>query len=309
MTIEHVAFGIVIDDIVMPDGQQHLGVLGGGGPQTAWGMAAALQSTDEDTQTVGLVALVGEDLTPEMLISMTNAGINLDGLRLMADGALTPRAWQEIDAHGGRTHVWKVPPPPPEVHFPSDWTRMPESYQQARNFHWGLHPENPGSGFGQTLTQAGRNVSLETFKPPDVPLTDDELHDLLTCCKVFSPNWGEATGITGQSDYDGVIRRFRDCGGKILALRRGEQGADVWDLERGRGVRVPAVKTMVVDTVGAGNAFCGALLVTLDRVGDLATAAAHGVTAAAYLVEQVGLPLTLPAAEDYERRLASIMAQ
>ena len=37
----HVAFGIIIDDIVFPDGATHMGVLGGGGPQTAWGMAAA----------------------------------------------------------------------------------------------------------------------------------------------------------------------------------------------------------------------------------------------------------------------------
>lgn len=50
--IEYIAFGIIIDDIVFPDGHTQMSVLGGGGPQTAWGMAAALGSGE----TVGLVA-------------------------------------------------------------------------------------------------------------------------------------------------------------------------------------------------------------------------------------------------------------
>lgn len=292
--IKHLAFGIVIDDIITHDGEQHFGVLGGGGPQTAWGMAAALQSGES----VGLVALVGADLDPAILAPMTNAGVNLDGLQTLPDNGRTPRAWQEIDAAGGRTHIWKVPPPIDP--FDSDWQRLPDSYQQAISMHWGLHPENPGMAFGRTLTDLGRKVSLETFKPPDKPLTNDELTTLLASCTVFSPNWSEAAGITGSPHYDEVIKRFRDCGGKILALRRGDQGADVWDLQQNQAVRVPAVPTTVVDTVGAGNAFCGALLVTLDQ--GLQRAAAHGVAAASYMIEQIGLPLHLPDPETYQQR-------
>ncbi|MBC8171623.1 MAG: carbohydrate kinase family protein [Anaerolineae bacterium] len=292
--IEHLAFGIVIDDIIMPDGQQHLGVLGGGGPQTAWGMAAALQSG----ASVGLVALVGEDLDRASLATMTNAGINLAGLQLLPDNGLTPRAWQEINASGGRTHIWKVPPPTKP--FVSDWQRLPESYHQAKSMHWGLHPENPGIPFARTLTELGRKVSLETFKPPETPLIVDELKSLLAACTVFSPNWHEAAGITGSNNYNTIIKRFRDCGGKILALRRGDQGADVWDLQQNVAVHVPAVPATVVDTVGAGNAFCGALLVTLDQ--GLKRATAHGVAAASYMIEQIGLPLHLPAPEEYQQR-------
>jgi hypothetical protein len=32
------AFGLIIDDIVFPDGQTAMGILGGGGPHTAFGM-------------------------------------------------------------------------------------------------------------------------------------------------------------------------------------------------------------------------------------------------------------------------------
>jgi ribokinase len=87
----------------------------------------------------------------------------------------------------------------------------------------------------------------------------------------------------------------------VLALRRGAAGADVWDLEQGRGVFVPAVQTEVVDVVGAGNAFCGALVARL--ADGLDEAACHASAAASYLIEQVGLPPSLPDPADYARRL------
>ena len=58
-----VAFGIILDDIVFPDGHTAMGTLGGGGPQTAFGMRLpALAGWIEQCQ-VGLVAGVGHDLS------------------------------------------------------------------------------------------------------------------------------------------------------------------------------------------------------------------------------------------------------
>ena len=86
----------------------------------------------------------------------------------------------------------------------------------------------------------------------------------LAACAVFSPTREEATRITGETESGAMLARFRTLGGRVLALRRGPDGADVWDLRAGRGVHVPAVRTAVADVVGAGNAFCGALLARLD---------------------------------------------
>ncbi|MEP0761802.1 MAG: hypothetical protein HRF48_03610, partial [Chloroflexota bacterium] len=60
-------------------------------------------------------------------------------------------------------------------------------------------------------------------------------------------------------------------------------------------------QTAVVDTVGAGNAFCGALLARLDE--GIGEATCHASAAASYLVEQIGLPPSLPDPRDYARRL------
>lgn len=299
--IDHIAFGIIVDDIVFPDGTTRMGVLGGGGPQTAWGMAAALGSGD----TVGLVAGIGADLDEAVLAPIRAAGINLDGLR--TTDLPTPRAWQVLEYGGRRTQVWRVPAHTLGAQLARGWEVLPPSYRGARMFHWGIHPGEGGAlDFARELRGQGHRVSLEPFKPPDRPLSDDELRTLLESCDVFSPNWPEATRLVGSDDYPTVIERFRALGCRILALRRGAEGADVWDLAEGRGVHVSAVQTTVVDVVGAGNAFCGALVARLDD--GLAEAACHASAAASYLVEQVGLPASLPDPAEYARRVSEARA-
>ncbi|MCZ7538942.1 MAG: carbohydrate kinase family protein [Anaerolineae bacterium] len=155
--------------------------------------------------------------------------------------------------------------------------------------------------FAADLLAKGRRVSLEPFKPPDRPLSDNELRAILTACEIFSPNWYEAARLVRTDDDRAMVARFRDLGCRVLALRRGGRGADVWDLVEGRGVHVPAVQTAVVDTVGAGNAFCGALVAAWDA--GIEEAACRASAAASYLIEQVGLPDAPPEPDHFARRL------
>lgn len=294
--IQHIAFGIIVDDIVCPDGTTHLGVLGGGGPQTAWGMAAAAGTG----AAVGLVAGIGADLDDTILAPMRAAGINLDGVRIT--GHPTPRAWQLVELDGRRTQEWRVPVQTLGVQLARTWDILPDTYRAARTFHWGIHPgEDRSLAFAHDLLDRGYRVSLEPFKPSDRPLPDAELRALFAACEVFSPNWHEAVGIMGTDDTNTLLARCRDLGCRVLALRRGADGADVWDLTTGRGVHVPAVQTDVVDVVGAGNTFCGAFVARLED--GIETAACHASATASYLIEQVGIPAALPDPADYARRL------
>lgn len=299
--IELVAFGIIVDDIVLPDGQTHMGILGGGGVQTAWGMAAALGSGER----VGLAARIGAELEEAVLSPLRAAGINLDGLKIT--DLPTPRAWQVLEFNGRRTHVWRVPVQTLGKQLARGWDLLPVAYQQARAFHWGFHPGEEGAlNFAFNLAAPGRQISLEPFKPPDRNLNNDEIRAILSACEVFSPNWQEACQIVDTSDETTLLVRYRDLGGQILALRRGPAGADVWNLPEGRGVHVPAVETTVVDVVGAGNTFCGAFMARLDE--GIESAACHASAAASYMIEQFGIPSALPDPADYTRRLEEARA-
>jgi hypothetical protein len=59
-----VGFTLIIDDIVLPDGQTCMAQLGGGGPQTLFGfqLVSAVLSPQNQPCSVGLAAGVGSDL-------------------------------------------------------------------------------------------------------------------------------------------------------------------------------------------------------------------------------------------------------
>lgn len=66
---------------------------------------------------------------------------------------------------------------------------------------------------------------------------------------------------------DEVARRWAESGAAVM-LTRGGTGAAVF-LPNGTRLAVPARKVTVADTIGAGDAFCGALLTRLAELGAL----------------------------------------
>lgn len=301
--IEIVAHGIMIDDIVFPDGVTKMDILGGGGPQTAWGAAVALGSGER----VGLIAGVNHDFDTATLAPINAVGVNTDGIH--RNDLPTPRAWQILEFDGERKHVWRVPEDTLPTQLERGWNVAPESYRGAKFFHWGIHPDDAelDKHWAKKLHENDIPVSLEPFIPSAKPLPLDELRSLLEHVDVFSVNDYEAAQIAGiDDDNAALIQHYKEAGCHYLLLRQGENGSEVWDCHRGEGVSVPAVKTTVVDVVGAGNAYTGAFLARLADGIDVA--ACHASAAASYLIEQVGLPPSPPNPDDYRRRIAEAEA-
>ena len=88
-----IAFNIILDDIVFPDGRTALGVLGGGGPQAAFGMRLFAES-------VGLVAEVGDDLPESVWAWLRESGIDTTGVRVRAVSLCLHMAGAAIGAGG-----------------------------------------------------------------------------------------------------------------------------------------------------------------------------------------------------------------
>jgi cytidine kinase len=284
-----VAFSLIIDDIVFPDGQTAMEVLGGGGPQTAFGMKLWADR-------VGLVSGVGSDLPAEAQAWLESTGIDTAGLRYSSQWP-TLRAWQLLEVDGRRTQVWRGPGPATSeaalwvgVQLGRSLENLPPAYWLAHGFHLGIHPEEPDLDFIKALRKNGAVVSIEPFRPSARPLTETELRALLSAGQIFSPNEEEAQSLVGPGEPLDLIRRLVEAGAEIVALRRGVKGAIVHCADTGETWHIPAVETTVVDSTGAGNAFCGGFLAGWVQTGDLRLAGLYGVVAASFLVEQVGLP-------------------
>ena len=290
--MDFVTFTIIIDDIVFPDGRTAMGVLGGGGPQTAVGMKLWADR-------VGLVANVGADLPDAARQWLDEMDIDAAGVR-GTDELPTLRAWQLLEEDGRRTQIWRVLPHQigPQIGRTLE-SLAASGYETVRGFHIGAHVESPNLEFLRALRARCEVLSLEIFRPAEKPLRPSALHDLVSAGHIFSLNQLEAESLVGTGEPVELAGRLGKAGAPVVALRCGAAGSVVYRTDTGETHVIPAVATHVVDPVGAGNAYCGAFLAGWVQTRDLRTAGLYGAVAASFLIEQVGLP---PARADLRQR-------
>jgi sugar/nucleoside kinase (ribokinase family) len=113
----------------------------------------------------------------------------------------------------------------------------------------GLRPGLPG--IFERVHDAGGTTSIDPNWDPSGSW-DDGLVDLLAATDVFLPNAIEATRVARTSDLTAAVRILGARAG-LVVVKDGERGA----IGGGGGalVRSPGVRTTVVDTTGAGDAF------------------------------------------------------
>ena len=279
--MDYVVFNVIIDDIVFPDGRTKMGVLGGGGPQAAFGMRLWSDS-------VALVAAVGCDLPSTVRADLESLEIGLDGLYDL--GLPTPRAWQVMEEDGRRTEIWRISPEAIKASLDCPWTRIPAALQKAEAYHMCLEPLKPAFKFLNDVHTFGSMVSAETSELALRHVTEQELKEFLAHLDVFSPNISEAESLLGPAAPQDLIAQLIDAGASCVALRMGAEGSLVAEAHTRQLIHVPAVPTTVIDPIGAGNAFCGGFLVGWRETRDLQTAGLYGAVSASFLVEQIGLP-------------------
>ena len=276
-----VAFNLLLDDIVFPDGHTAMGTLGGGGPQAAFGMRLFAAEA-------GLVSVVGPDLPEPAWAWLNESRIDTAGVWVI-EHSQTPRAWQITEEDGRRTQVWRVRPSQP-----LSVDLLPEPYRGAQGFHLGLHPDNPPLELCRALKRLGGIMSVELFRSAERPLHPEALFALLSAADVFSANLREAQSLVGAGSPRSVARRLVEAAESravLIVLRLGPEGSLVVEGQTGQVASIPAASVDVVDAVGAGNAYSGAFLAEWIRTRDLARAGLSGAVAASFAVEQVGLPI------------------
>lgn len=152
-----------------------------------------------------------------------------------------------------------------------------------------------------------RRAGTTTMLNPAPALELD--NDLLSMVDICLPNEVEAATLTHMlvEDAAGAIRAAeqllrRGCGAVVVTL--GERGSIYVDSER--VFEVPALPVPVVDTVAAGDAFCGAFASSLARGAKLETALERATAAGALAVGVRGATPSLPQAEGVDELLARL---
>lgn len=280
---------IIIDDIRVSDGTIFRGVLGGGGPQAAfgahlWGPA------------VGFLSRAGADLEGAHRQALEQLEINLDGIAFYADlptlrGSLMAYDQHEyiVDRRGetGRSIVHR-----------QQWTRLlarpltlPPAYRAPRAIHLVTeYADEPMVQRARALRTQGALFSLEPLIDYRAWTNREEMVALLRQVDLVTPDWPSASGIAGSIEPRQVVAYWARLGPRVVAIRHGRHGSYVWDGDHDRCWHIPAMPVPVLDPTGAGNGYGGELCAGWIATGEARAAGMHGAVAASFMVERVGLP-------------------
>ncbi len=288
---------VFIDDIVLPDGRTHMGQLGGGTVHAL--MGAALWG-----ERPGLSAYAGDGLPPAVEARLARH-LDLRGLVRLDQPQI--RAWQLFEADGKRTEVHRVAQIEPFVSGtrPDD---LPDVYRHSAAFYL----LQTFDGIRPWLDAA---PGLKLWEPNALTMHASQrqaMRDILSrdALAVVSPNLPEAQAVYGLRDAGELIAAMLDDGAAAVALRMGADGSLVATRDAPQPRWVGAVPvTQIADQTGAGNTYCGGLLVGLRRGYDLFEAALLGAVSASFCIETVGVldPDACPPAER-DRRLEHLRA-
>jgi ribokinase len=131
--------------------------------------------------------------------------------------------------------------------------------------------------------------------------------EMLELVDILTPNQSEAAILAGEqpdSGGEGSIQRLASVlGVRNMVVTLGSRGAMI--LEDGKSTLVPAFPITPVDTTAAGDAFNGALAVSLARGESLAQAARYANAAGAMAASRPGAQPSLPSSKELEDFMAS----
>ena len=284
MTPDYISFSnIIIDDIVLSNGHTFMGTLGGSGTHALVGMRVWCDR-------LGFVASVGFDFKARHWAQLERMGLDLRGV-VKRPHYQTARAWQLIEADERRIEVLRTDFED-FYRFTPQFEEMPPDYLRARGVHvqWGRTFEEL-LGLLRKLRQANPAVCL-VWEPVSEHHhgTPDEYKAVFRHIALISPDREEAIQITGQSTVEAAVETMLNWGVSCVALRMGAEGSQV-HTSTGESWRIPAVPAPIVDTTGAGDAYCGGFLIGLGEGLDPLEAALRAAVSASFALEQFGVPV------------------
>jgi ribokinase len=158
---------------------------------------------------------------------------------------------------------------------------------------------------GEESFQAQKRI-LETI-PEDVIVSFDPgalyarkglaaLESIVGRTFVLMPNAGELELLTGIADYRKGAEAMLEKGVKVVAVKLGSEGCYVTDGRQSHNVE--AFKVSVVDTTGAGDAFCAGFLYGLIKHRSLEECGRIGNFVASRCTTRMGARVGLPTLED-----------
>lgn len=292
---------LTLDDIVLLDGTVQQKVSGGGALYSAVG--AGIWKND-----VGVHATTGSVGFVDVRSAIGQYGIDTGGITPIPGHGL--ELWL---LHESVTDKQQVPKLVSATAQRMDDERpdLAEPYRHAKGYH--LAPQSP-AGHLRNLASLGELshapvVTMDILS--DAYVDAHAYKDLapLANLTAFLPSREEVQRIwQPQSMVRWMHEVQNTCPSLTLAVKTGPAGSLVLGHNSEMVLWVPSFPSLVLDTTGAGDAYCGGFLAGLVQGKSVKECAAMGTVSASYVIEAFGaLATQKPSREERDERYSQIL--
>jgi cytidine kinase len=268
---------VIIDDIILPDGESRMATLGGGAIHAVMGMRVW-------SQRVGLLSSIGDDFPPGLAQEMEK---RFDVQGLIERNIRTSRAWQLFERDGTRNEIFRTRIEEMETNLPH-LEDFPDAYTDLAGVHLHCALDEVPDWVNFLRTRGNPIILWEPWDRMCIPENRPLFRKYCPLLDVISPNLREGQALTGEKEPSRVADALLQYGAKVVALRMGADGSLVKSQEDA-SCFIPCVSpAQLVDVTGAGNAYCGGFIVGLSLTRDIERAGHYAAVAASFTLEQFG---------------------
>lgn len=293
---------LTIDDIVLPDGTYEQKVLGGGALYSAVG--ALLWHPQ-----VGVHSVTGRRHFDAVVREIAAYGLDPSGINAIPGNGL--ELWLLHESDSDKQQVPKLSSAT-AAEMDAGRAPLPEAWCRARGVH--IAPQSPAGSFAnlEALAKLDPKPVLTLDLLSDAYVDASRYRDLgfLQALDAFLPSEAEIVRIWQPASLAAWIAEQAGRHRCHVVAKLGGEGSLVCDGQSGQLYRVPAYPAAVLDTTGAGDAYCGGFLAGLVAGCSVEDCAAMGTVAASYVVEARGaLATRRPEPAERDARLAHVLTR
>jgi len=295
LTVGSVAF----DAIETPFGKTDK-IIGGAGTYIA--LSASFYEKNQQ-----IVSVVGDDFPQEMLNTLSNRGVNLDGLQIkQGEKTFFWSGRYHNDMNSRDTLVT-------ELNVLENFDPIiPANYQGSDYLMLGNLSPQVQRTLIERLERRPKLIAMDTMNFwMDIAL--DELKKTISMVDVLIINDEEARQLSGEYSLMKASKVIRSMGPKYLIIKKGEHGALLFNEDK--VFFAPALPLEeVFDPTGAGDTFAGGFMGYISSTDDtsfenMKRAIIHGSAMASFCVEKFGTEKLLEITkEEVEKRIDQFVA-
>lgn len=293
---------LTIDDIVLPNGTYQRDIVGGGALYSAIGAHIW-------NDRVGIHSVIGRPYREDVCNAIERYGLAAAGINAIAGNGLL--LWLLHESAVDKQQVPKLSSSS-AAEMDQGRAELPEAYRSARGFH--IAPQTPYGSFAD-IDRLSRlpTTPVITLDVLSDAFIDARRYDDLTFLNritAFLPSREEVERIWRPADLEAWLYRQASEHGCHVAAKLGNAGSLVCEAHTGALYRVPCFPAAVLDTTGAGDAYCGGFLSGLVNRLPIQECAARGTVSASFVIEARGaLRTEHPNLSERDKRFSHVLSR